>query len=118
MESEMRKMIRIIRVRMDDLLSEFPEYEDETLELHIQNNLDAYGVDLLSIDGRMRQLIAVETLIDIVTSIKMWADGDSYSYKNDAVQITRSYLSSQYANTINLLKEERAELLMLDGGFA
>lgn len=114
----MKDMVRIVRVRMDDLRLEAPEYEDENIELHINNNLDIYDVTLEEMSGKMKQLIAVETLIDIVTSIKIWADGDSYSYKNDAVQVTRSYLASQYANTIALLKEERAELIMMDGGFA
>lgn len=114
----MSDLISIVRVRLDDLLTETPEYTDEQIEAHISNNMEIYGFKLDYMSGRMKQLIAVETLIDIVTSIKLWADGDSYSYKNDAVQVTRSYLASQYAKTIEILKEERAELIMMDGGFA
>ena len=114
----MEQLIKIVRVRLDDLNVEAPEFKDEDLANYIQNNLDIYGLEVPVTRGIDRQLVAIETLIDIVMGIKFWADGESYSYKNDAVQVTRGLLSKHYQDTINLLKEERNELIMLDGGFA
>ena len=115
---DMYKLIINVRTRLDDLTYEDLEFEDEHIQQHIQNNLDSYGFEVPLTSGRDAQLICVETLIDIIMSIKIWADGESYSYKNDAIQVTRGLLSKHYQDTINLLKEERNELIMLDGGFA
>lgn len=115
---DMKKIVDIIRTRLDDLNLEAPEYPDEDLAKHVQNNLDVYDWSLPIERGRDRQLIAVECLIDIVIAIKAWADGESYSYKNDAIQVTRGLMSKHYQDTIKLLKDERNEIIGMDGGFA
>ena len=115
---DMKQIVDIVRKRLDDLNLDAPEYTDEEIAGHVQNNLDVYEFTLPIERARDRQLIAVEAMIDIIMSIKAWADGESYSYKNDAIQVTRGLMSKHYQDTINLLKEERNEIIMMDGGFA
>lgn len=116
--SDMKVIVDIIRNRLDDLELSAPEFDDNYLANHVQNNLDVYDLALPIERGRDKQLIAIEALIDIVMGIKVWADGESYSYKNDAIQVTRGLMSKHYQDTINLLKEERNTIIQMDGGFA
>lgn len=115
---EMAVIVKIVRTRLDDVDTSGYEFDDDYVGDHIQNNLDVYDWVLPIEKGSDRQLIALEATIDIVTAIKAWADGESYSYKNDAIQVTRGLMSKHYQDTINILKEERNNLIMLDGGFA
>lgn len=115
---EMLVIVDIVRGRLDDMDVNAIEFDDDYLAKHVQNNLDVYDWTLPLKRGRDRQLIAVEAMIDIVIAIKAWADGESYSYKNDAIQVTRGLMSKHFQDTINLLKEERNEIIGLDGGFA
>ena len=103
---------------MDDIDSSDKQFTDEELEKHIQNALDLYQWELPLSQKRDEQLIVIESLMKIVIALKLWADGDSYSYKNDAIQVTRGLLSKHYLDTIKLLREERLDLLGMDGGFA
>lgn len=114
----MLEMIDKVRTRLDDIDVADQEFEDDYLAKHIQNALDLYMWELPLDRKRDEQLIVVETLIRIVTALKAWADGESYSYKNDAIQITRGLLSKHFQDTIKLLREERLDILGLDGGFA
>ncbi|WP_257064283.1 hypothetical protein [Priestia megaterium] len=116
--AEMQVIVEIVRTRLDDLSIDSPEFDDDYLSRHIQNNLDTYNWELPLEMKRDNQLIAIEALIDIITAVKAWADGESYSYKNDAIQVTRGLMSKHYKDTIDLLKEERNELIGMDGGFA
>lgn len=116
--NNMAELIEKMRPRLDDLVQGQQEFEDSYLQSHLQNNLDVYGYEFPLDSKQDAQLIIVEAMIDVITAIKVWADGESYSYKNDAVQITRGLMSKHFQDTINLLKEERNEILMMDGGFA
>jgi hypothetical protein len=117
MAGDIASLIAKARTRLDDLGLEV-EFEDSYIEGHIQNNLDVYLYDLPLENRRLEQLIILEAMIDIITGIKIWADGDSYSYKNDAIQVTRGLLSKHYLDTIIILKNERNAILEMDGGFA
>lgn len=116
--NEMKVLIDIVRTRLDDLIDDAPEFDDDYLSRHIQNNLDTYDWELPLEKKRDNQLIAIEALIDIITAVKAWADGESYSYKNDAIQVTRGLMSKHYKDTIELLEQERNKLIGMDGGFA
>lgn len=118
MYTDISELVEKIRYRLDDLNVSNQEFDDDYLENHIQNNLDIYGWTFPITNGRDAQLILIEAMIDIVIAIKAWADGESYSYKNDAIQVTRGLMSKHYQDTINLLKEERNEIIGMDGGFA
>lgn len=114
----MDRLLELIRTRLDDLNALDQEFDDEYLRRHLQQQLDLYGLEL-PIKRRIdEQLIIVETMISIVTSIKLWADGESYSYKSDAIQMTRGLMSKHYLDTIKVLKEERNKIVGMDGGFA
>lgn len=114
--SEMQVLIDKMRFRLDDLDPTNYEFDDSYLAGHIQNQLDVYDYFLPLDDKRNEQLIIIEALIDVSTALKMWADGESYSYKNDAIQLSRGLMSKHFQDTINLLKAERNELLEGNGG--
>ena len=114
----LESLVSKVRVRLDDVNALDQEFTDTEIENHIQNSLDLYDWSLPLESVRDGQLIVIETMIRIVTAMKLWADGDSYSYKNDAIQVTRGLLSKHYLDTIKLLREERLDLLGMDGGFA
>lgn len=118
MEKNYEELIDRVRFRLDDLDTQNQEFDNEYIKGHIRNNMESYGYDFPLEDSRDKQLIVVETLIDIVTALKVWADGESYSYKNDAIQITRGLMSKHFQDTINLLKEERNKIIGLGRGFA
>lgn len=117
-EDLMDSMLRRIRYRLDDLDEKTQEFEDEYILEHIENNLDVYNWEIDELDRRQTQLVMIEAMIDIVMALKVWSDGESYSYKNDAIQITRGLMSKHFQDTINLLKEERNVIIGMDGGFA
>src|SRR5699024_11860349 len=116
MEKHYEELIDRVRFRLDDLDTQNQEFDNEYIKGHIRNNMESYGYDFPLEDSRDKQLIVVETLIDIVTALKVWADGESYSYKNDAIQITRGLMSKHFQDTINLLKEERNKIIGLGRG--
>jgi hypothetical protein len=118
MVNDMATMVQKIRYRLDDLDISNEEFGDKYLENHIQNNMDIYDWSFPIERGRDVQLVIIEAMIDIIMAIKIWADGESYSYKNDAIQVTRGLMSKHFQDTINLLKEERNEIIGMDGGFA
>lgn len=115
---ELNELMQMLRFRLDDLEADDYEFEDEYLLGHLKNNLYSYGWSLPLKDPMDRSLIVVETMIDIITALKVWSDGESYSYKNDAIQITRGLMSKHFKDTIKLLKEERNDILLSGGGFA
>jgi hypothetical protein len=115
---EAQEIISMLRVRLDDLQQEDLEFGDSYLAGHIYNNLVAYEWDLPLKNPKDKILLVVESMIDIITALKVWADGESYSYKNDAIQITRGLMSKHFQDTIKLLKEERNDILLNGGGFA
>jgi len=109
-------LVKKLRIRIDDLDPANHEFEDQTLQNHIENSLDKYGFELPLESKPDEQLIIVEAAIAIVTALKMWADGESYSYKNDAIQMTRGLMSKHYQDTIKLLRVERDDILEGNGG--
>lgn len=109
-------LIEKLRSRIDDLDVSDEQYTDEELSKHIENMLDKYNMQLPLSQKSDEQFIIVEAMIAIVTSLKMWADGESYSYKNDAVQMTRGLMSKHYLDTIKQLREERNDILEGNGG--
>src|SRR5690625_3352029 len=118
MEKHYEEPIDRVRCRLDDLDTQNQEFDNEYIKGHIRNNMESYGYDFPLEDSRDKQFIVVETLIDMVTALKVWADGESYSYKNDATQTTRGLMSKQLQGTIKLLKEERNTIIVLGRGFA
>lgn len=118
MTYDMQALRSRLRFRLDDLEVGNEEFDDDFIDSHLTHNLEIYDWELPLEKGRDAQLIVVEALIDIITSIKFWADGESYSYKNDAIQVTRGLMSKHFQDTIKILKEERNDLISMDGGFA
>lgn len=110
------ELITKLRTRLDDIDTSNQEFDDKTLEGHINNSLDKYNFELPLDQKSDEQLILIEALIAIVTALKMWADGESYSYKNDAIQMTRGLMSKHYQDTIKLLRTERDDILEGNGG--
>jgi hypothetical protein len=113
---EITTLIKKLRTRIDDLDTADFEYTDVELTDHLQNSLDKYNMLLPLEKASDGQLIIVETMIAIVTALKMWADGESYSYKNDAVQMTRGLMSKHYLDTLKQLRIERNDILEGNGG--
>ena len=109
-------LIPKLRTRIDDLDTADFEYNNEELTDHLQNSLDKYNMQLPLDKPSDGQLMIVEAMIAIVTALKMWADGESYSYKNDAVQMTRGLMSKHYLDTLKQLRIERNEILEGNGG--
>jgi len=114
--ADMASLVKKLRIRLDDIDISDHEYDDEALEGHIQNSLDKYEFELPLERTSYEQLVIVEAAISICTALKMWADGESYSYKNDAIQMTRSLMSNHYRETIKLLRIERDDILEGNGG--
>lgn len=114
--SVMAEMIMKLRFRLDDLDLTQKEFDDETLKGHIQNSLEKYDFELPLERKSDEQLMLIEAAIAICTALKMWADGESYSYKNDAIQMTRGLMSKHYQDTIKLLRVERDDILEGNGG--
>ncbi|QJT70417.1 hypothetical protein [Microcystis phage MaeS] len=112
----MEQLILKLRTRLDDIGDIEQEFDDETLEGHINNSLDKHDLSLPLERKSDEQLIIIEALIAIVTALKLWADGESYSYKNDAIQMTRGLMSKHYQDTIRLLRTERDDILEGNGG--
>lgn len=112
----MDELILKLRTRLDDIDVSKQEFDDDTLEGHINNSLDKYDFELPLDKKSDQQLIIIEALIAICTALKMWADGESYSYKNDAIQMTRGLMSKHYQDTIKLLRIERDDILEGNGG--
>jgi len=109
-------LIQKLRTRIDDVNISDEQYTDQELSDHLENSLDKYNMQLPLEQKSDQQLIIVEAMIAIVTALKMWADGESYSYKNDAVQMTRGLMSKHYLDTIKQLREERNDILEGNGG--
>lgn len=105
-----------LRTRLDDIDEIDAEFDDDTLINHIQNSLDKHDLILPLERKPDEQLIIIEAAIAIATALKMWADGESYSYKNDAIQMTRGLMSKHYQDTIRLLRVERDDILEGNGG--
>jgi hypothetical protein len=114
---EYKGLVKKTRLRLDDLDAAQYQYNDETLQGHLENSLDKYDYVLPLEKKSEEQLIVIEACIAIVTALKVWADGESYSYKNDAVQMTRGLLAKHYQDTIKLLRIERDDILEGNGGF-
>lgn len=114
--STMADLIKKLRVRLDDLDLTQKEFDDETLEGHIQNSLEKHDYEIPLERKSDEQLILIEAVIAICTALKMWADGESYSYKNDAIQMTRGLMSKHFQDTIRLLRVERDDILEGNGG--
>jgi hypothetical protein len=110
------ELIKRLRTRLDDIDTGNQEYDDQTLGNHIQNSLDKHEMTLPLDRKSDEQLILIESLIAIVTALKLWADGESYSYKNDAIQMTRGLMSKHYQDTIRILRTERDDILEGNGG--
>lgn len=116
--SEMGNLIGKMRFRLDDVDTANQEFEDDFLAGHIQNNLDIRDWSL-PLDRKFdEQLVILDSMIDIVKGLKLWADGESYSFKTDAISISRGLLSKHYKDTIDLYVEERNRIIEMDGGFA
>ena len=113
---EMSTLIPKLRTRIDDLDTADFEYTDKELTDHLQNSVDKYDMQLPFEKSSDGQLMIVEAMIAIVTALKMWADGESYSYKNDAIQMTRGLMSKHYLDTLKQLRIERNEILEGNGG--
>lgn len=112
----MEDLVLITRSKLDDLQVK-NEFDDDKLTKHIQNSLDQNEFEL-PLDGKSEeQIVAVEACIELVTGLKLWADGESYSYKNDAIQMTRGLLSKHFQDTIRLLSEQRDSIMVRNGGF-
>lgn len=114
--SNMGELIAKLRIRLDDLDLIQKEFNDSILEGHINNSLEKYDYELPLERKSDEQLILIEACIAICTALKMWADGESYSYKNDAIQMTRGLMSKHYQDTIRLLRIERDDILEGNGG--
>lgn len=114
--STMEGLIKKLRIRLDDLDLTQKEFDDENLTGHITNSLEKYDYELPLERKSDEQLILIEACIAICTALKMWADGESYSYKNDAIQMTRGLMSKHYQDTIKLLRVERDDILEGNGG--
>lgn len=115
--ANMAEMIIKLRRKIDDLNLTAKEFEDTKLQGHIENALDKYEYELPLERKSHEQLIVIEACIEMITAVKMWADGESYSYKNDAIQMTRGLMSKHYQDTIKLLRIERDDILEGNGGF-
>lgn len=116
MAATIEELVGKLRTRLDDIVLSEQTFEDETLMDHIQNSLDKHDLVLPLERKPDEQLIIIEAAIAIVTALKMWADGESYSYKNDAIQMTRGLMSKHYQDTIRLLRVERDDILEGNGG--
>lgn len=116
MAATIEELVEKLRTRLDDVDISSQEFEDPTLTNHINNSLDKHDMVLPLERKPDEQLIIIEAAIAIVTGLKMWADGESYSYKNDAIQMTRGLMSKHYQDTIRLLRIERDDILEGNGG--
>lgn len=112
----MEELVGKLRTRLDDLDLNQKVYTDPNLTAHLQNSLDKHDFELPLERKSDEQLILIEALIAICTALKLWADGESYSYQNDAIKMTRGLMSKHYQDTIRLLRIERDDILEGNGG--
>ncbi|AKQ08200.1 hypothetical protein PP655_gp008 [Bacillus phage PBC4] len=113
----MERLLQIIRRRLADLelMDKLPEeqtaFTNEYLTDVLNDALDTLGYELPLPSKRHEQLIALEGAIIVVTGLKAWSDGESYSYKSDAVQVTRGLMPRHFKDTIALLNGQKNEII-------
>ena len=113
----MDRLIEILRRRLMDLpiMEMLPDsktaFEDSYLSGVLNDSLDQQGYELPLPSKQYEQLIAIDAAIIVVTGLKAWSDGESYSYKSDAVQVTRGLMPRHFKDTISLLKNQRDEIV-------
>lgn len=112
----MDKLIEGLRTRLKDLDITNQAFNDDYLRRTLNSALEESGYELPLETSQHEQLIIIEAAIIILQSLKMWADGESYSYKTEAVQVTRGLMSRHYKDTIELLQRKRNNLVEGLGG--
>lgn len=113
----MDRILGILRRRLMDLpiMEMLPEektaFSDEYLSNVLSDALDTLGYEMPLPSKKHEQLIALEGAIIVVTGLKAWSDGESYSYKSDAVQVTRGLMPRHFKDTISLLNGQKNEII-------
>jgi hypothetical protein len=86
-------------------------FADEYLSGVLNDALDQQGYEVPLPSKKHEQLIALDAAVIVITGLKSWSDGESYSYKSDAVQVTRGLMPRHFKDTISLLKNQRDEIV-------